>query len=67
MSFEGSKGDEVAFTGSKATYGGEDLILTPEVVKGTDTQVVRDERGNAVRNSRRQGIVSTLARDSKNG
>jgi len=45
-----SKGDEVAFTGSKVKYGGADLILAREVVKGSDTLVLRDEKGNPVWN-----------------
>jgi hypothetical protein len=47
-----SKGDELAFTGSKVKYGGVDLILAREVVKGTDTLVLRDEKGNPVWNWR---------------
>jgi hypothetical protein len=43
-----SKGDEVAFTGSKVKYGGADLILAREVVKGSDTLVLRDDKGNPV-------------------
>jgi hypothetical protein len=47
-----SKGDELAFTGSKVKYGGADLILAREVVKGSDTLVLRDEKGNPVWNWR---------------
>jgi hypothetical protein len=43
-----SKGDELAFTGSKIKYGGTDLILAREVVKGSDTLVLRDDKGNPV-------------------
>jgi hypothetical protein len=43
-----SKGDELAFTGSKVKYGGADLILAREVLKGSDTLVLRDEKGNPV-------------------
>ena len=43
-----SKGDELAFTGSKVKYGGADLILAREVLKGTETLVLRDEKGNPV-------------------
>ena len=43
-----SKGDEIALTGSKVKQGEADLILAREVVKGTDTLVLRDERGNPV-------------------
>jgi hypothetical protein len=45
-----SKGDEVAVTGSKVKYGGADLILAREVVKGSDTLVLRDDKGNPVWN-----------------
>ena len=43
-----SKGDELAFTGSKVKYGGADLVLAREVVKGAETLVLRDEKGNPV-------------------
>lgn len=46
MSF--SKGDEVALTGSKVKQGEADLILTRQVVKGNDTFVLRDDKGNPV-------------------
>ena len=42
------KGDEIAMTGSKVRQGEADLILAREVVKGTDTLVLRDEKGNPV-------------------
>jgi hypothetical protein len=45
-----SKGDELAFTGSKVKYAGVDLILAREVLKGSDTLVLRDEKGNPVWN-----------------
>jgi hypothetical protein len=45
-----TKGDELAFTGSKVKYSGADLILAREVVKGTDTLVLRDEKGDPVWN-----------------
>ena len=48
-----SKGDELAFTGSKVKYGGADLILAREVVKGSDTLVLRDDKGNPVWNWKR--------------
>lgn len=51
MSF--SKGDEVALTGSKVKQGEADLILAREVVKGNDTFVLRDEKGNPVWNWQR--------------
>jgi hypothetical protein len=42
-----AKGDEIAFTGSKVK-GEADMVLAREVVKGTDTLVLRDEKGNPV-------------------
>ena len=48
MSF--SKGDEVTLTGSKVKQGEADLVLAREVVKGDDTFVLRDDRGNPVWN-----------------
>ena len=47
-----SKGDELAVTGSKVKYGGADLVLAREVVRGTETLVLRDEKGNPVWNWR---------------
>ena len=43
-----SKGDEIALTGSRIKWGEADLILAREVVKGTDTLVFRDAKGNPV-------------------
>lgn len=43
-----SKGDEIALTGSKVKQGDADLILAREVVKGTDTLVLRDDKGHPV-------------------
>ena len=42
------KGDEIALTGSKIKQGDADLILAREVVKGSDTIVLRDDKGNPV-------------------
>jgi hypothetical protein len=50
MSF--SKGDEVTLTGSKVKQGEADLILARGVVKGNETFVLRDEKGNPVWNWR---------------
>jgi hypothetical protein len=47
------KGDEIAITGSKVKQGEADLVLAREIVKGTDTLVLRDEKGNPVWSSRR--------------
>lgn len=41
-------GDEIAFTGSKVKQGGDEMILAREVVKGQDTLVLRDDKGNPV-------------------
>jgi hypothetical protein len=46
MSF--SKGDEVALTGSKVKHGEVELVLAREVVRGNDTFVLRDDKGNPV-------------------
>ncbi|MBV9342021.1 MAG: hypothetical protein JO159_14185 [Acidobacteria bacterium] len=43
-----TKGDEIAFTGSKVKQGEADMILAREVVKGQDTLVLRDDKGNPV-------------------
>jgi hypothetical protein len=48
MSF--NKGDEVTVTGSKVKQGETELVLAREVVKGNDTFVLRDEKGNPVWN-----------------
>ena len=48
MGFSFSKGDEIALTGSKVKQGESDLILAREVVKGSDTLVLRDDKGSPV-------------------
>jgi hypothetical protein len=48
MGFSFSKGDEIALTGSNVKQGEADLILAREVVKGSDTLVLRDEKGSPV-------------------
>jgi hypothetical protein len=53
LGFSFSKGDEIALTGSKVKEGEVDLILAREVVKGNDTLVLRDEKGNPVWSGRR--------------
>ncbi len=50
MGFSFSKGDEIALTGSKVKQENGDLILAREVVKGTDTLVLRDAKGGPVWN-----------------
>lgn len=46
MSF--SKGDELGLTGSRVKQGESDLILAREIVKGSDTFVLRDGKGSPV-------------------
>jgi len=43
-----AKGDEITLTGSKVKQGDAELILAREVVRGTDTLVLRDGKGNPV-------------------
>jgi len=43
-----SKGDEITLTGSKVKQGDADMVLARVVVKGTDTVVLRDDKGNPV-------------------
>ena len=39
-----NKGDEIALTGSKIKLGEADLVLAREIVKGSDTLVLRDDK-----------------------
>jgi hypothetical protein len=48
MGISFSKGDEIAVTGSKVKQEASDVILAREVVKGTDTLLFRDDKGNPV-------------------
>ncbi len=48
-----SKGDEISLTGSKVKQGEADLMLAREVVRGNDTVVLRDAKGNPVWSGRR--------------
>ncbi|SRR5581483_3178417 len=48
-----AKGDEIAFTGSKVKQGDADMVLAREVSKGTDTLILRDDKGNPVWNWKR--------------
>jgi len=41
-------GEEIELTGSKVKQGDAELILAREIVKGTDTLVLRDEKGKPV-------------------
>jgi hypothetical protein len=46
MSF--AKGDVIALTGSKGKQGDADIFLVREIVKGNDTFVLRDAKGDPV-------------------
>jgi hypothetical protein len=48
MGISFTKGDEIALTGSKIKQGEADLVLAREVVKGSDTLVLRDDKGDPV-------------------
>jgi hypothetical protein len=43
-----TKGDEIAVTGSKVKQEASDVILVRELVKGSDTLMFRDNKGNPV-------------------
>jgi len=43
-----TSGEEIELTGSKVKQGDAELILAREIVKGTDTLVLRDEKGKPV-------------------
>lgn len=47
-----TKGDEIAVTGSKVKREGAEITLAREVVKGNDTLILRDEKGDPVWNWR---------------
>jgi hypothetical protein len=48
MGIRFGKGDEIAVTGSKVKQQAFDVILARELVKGTDTLLFRDDKGNPV-------------------
>lgn len=48
MGISFSKGDEIAVTGSKVKQEESEVILARELVKGSDTLVFRDGKGNPV-------------------
>lgn len=48
MGMNFSKGDELGLTGSRVKQGELELILVREIVKGTDTFVLRDGKGSPV-------------------
>jgi len=52
MGISFSKGDEIAVTGSKIKQETSDVILARQLVKGTDTLMFRDNKGNPVWDSR---------------
>jgi len=43
-----SQGDEIVLTGSRIKQAEAELILAREVVRGNDTLVLRDEKGNPI-------------------
>ena len=43
-----NKGDQIAVTGSKVKQQGSDMILARDLVKGTDTLLLGDDKGNPV-------------------
>lgn len=46
MGISFNKGDQIAVTGSKVKQGASDVILARELVKGTDTLLFRNSKGN---------------------
>jgi hypothetical protein len=52
MGISFSKGDEISVTGSKVKLEGAEVILARELVKGTDTLMFRDDKGNPVWDAR---------------
>jgi len=48
MGISVNKGDKIAVTGSKVKQEGSDMILARELVKGTDTLLLGDDKGNPV-------------------
>ena len=50
MGMDFSKGDEITLTGSRVKQGETDLVLAREVVKGNNTFVLRDAKGDPVWN-----------------
>jgi DNA/RNA endonuclease YhcR with UshA esterase domain len=48
MGMDFGKGDELSITGSKVKQADADLVLAREVVKGNNTFVLRDAKGNPV-------------------
>ena len=52
MGISFNEGDQIAVTGSKVKQDASDVILARELVKGTDTFLFRDDKGNPVWNWR---------------
>lgn len=48
MGISFSKGDEVSVTGSKVKLDASDVILARELVRGEETLMFRDDKGNPV-------------------
>ncbi len=48
MGISFSKGDEIVVTGSKVKQEASDVILARELVRGADTLLFRDDKGNPV-------------------
>jgi hypothetical protein len=48
MGISFTKGDELVITGSKVKQEASDVILARQLVKGTDTLMFRDDKGNPV-------------------
>jgi hypothetical protein len=48
MDMKFSKGDDITMTGSKVKQGDVDLFLVREIVKGNDSFVLRDAKGEPV-------------------
>jgi hypothetical protein len=48
MGINFAKGDEIAVTGSKVKLEALDIILARQLVRGTDTLLFRDDKGNPV-------------------
>jgi hypothetical protein len=48
MGISFTKGDEIVITGSKVKQETSDVILARQLVKGTDTLMFRDDKGNPV-------------------
>jgi hypothetical protein len=48
MGISYSKGDQIAVTGSKVKLEEAEIILARQVVKGADTLMFRDDKGNPV-------------------